>query len=249
MGQSVGSKLLLSGMISMMVSTGRIFAFTCSRTTIRTASSIRRPERLCYFPKSKSTPACINRNVPWMSSTASNTRSERKSAPNQKTSAGKKDGDSGHQPPIMNLYTISKEDLQEVITMWGYPKYRADQVYHWIREKGVVDADQMLNVPKKLRQDLKNFSSGGAATNDQANANNSAESGNNLRVDSETTETMNTKASTGGALELVQEQVSPKDGTIKRLYRLRDGYLIESVLMPYEDGRWTSCISSQVSVY
>ncbi len=36
-----------------------------------------------------------------------------------------------------------------------------------------------------------------------------------------------------------------RDGTEKRLYRLRDGQLIESVLMPYEDRRWTACISSQ----
>jgi 23S rRNA (adenine2503-C2)-methyltransferase len=40
------------------------------------------------------------------------------------------------------------------------------------------------------------------------------------------------------------EQTS-RDGTIKRLYRLPDGQLIESVLMPYKDGRRTACISSQ----
>lgn len=33
-----------------------------------------------------------------------------------------------------------------------------------------------------------------------------------------------------------------KDGTIKRAYRLKDGQVIESVLMPYEDGRKTACI-------
>mmetsp|Transcript_26009 Transcript_26009/g.51844 ORF Transcript_26009/g.51844 Transcript_26009/m.51844 type:complete len:435 (+) Transcript_26009:131-1435(+) len=47
-----------------------------------------------------------------------------------------------------------------------------------------------------------------------------------------------------GSLEVAEEQLS-KDGTIKRLYRLWDGQLIESVLMPYEDGRVTACISSQ----
>lgn len=39
-------------------------------------------------------------------------------------------------------------------------------------------------------------------------------------------------------------QVS-RDGTIKRAYELGDGQLIESVLMPYDDGRHTACISSQ----
>jgi 23S rRNA (adenine2503-C2)-methyltransferase len=48
-----------------------------------------------------------------------------------------------------------------------------------------------------------------------------------------------------GTLELVTEQVSQKDGTRKRLYRLPDGQLIESVLMPYDDDRRTACISTQ----
>lgn len=47
-----------------------------------------------------------------------------------------------------------------------------------------------------------------------------------------------------GSLDLVTEQNS-NDGTQKRLYRLPDGQLIESVLMPYEDDRRTACISSQ----
>lgn len=48
-----------------------------------------------------------------------------------------------------------------------------------------------------------------------------------------------------GTLSLTVEQVSKKDGTIKRAYQLPGGQLIESVLMPYEDGRRTACISSQ----
>jgi 23S rRNA (adenine2503-C2)-methyltransferase len=47
-----------------------------------------------------------------------------------------------------------------------------------------------------------------------------------------------------GTLELATEQNS-KDGTQKRVYRLHDGQLIESVLMPYADDRRTACISSQ----
>jgi 23S rRNA (adenine2503-C2)-methyltransferase len=35
------------------------------------------------------------------------------------------------------------------------------------------------------------------------------------------------------------------DGTRKHLYRLEDGQLIESVLMSYQDGRQTACISTQ----
>ncbi len=47
-----------------------------------------------------------------------------------------------------------------------------------------------------------------------------------------------------GTLNLVAQENSG-DGTEKRLYRLHDGQLIESVLMPYEDDRRTACISSQ----
>ncbi|MFQ3646849.1 MAG: 23S rRNA (adenine(2503)-C(2))-methyltransferase RlmN [Anaerolineae bacterium] len=47
-----------------------------------------------------------------------------------------------------------------------------------------------------------------------------------------------------GTLKLVTEQRS-HDGTLKRLYQLPDGQLIESVLMPYDDHRRTACISSQ----
>ncbi len=47
-----------------------------------------------------------------------------------------------------------------------------------------------------------------------------------------------------GVLALVSEQAS-YDGTLKRLYRLPDGQMIESVLMPYDDDRRTACISTQ----
>lgn len=47
-----------------------------------------------------------------------------------------------------------------------------------------------------------------------------------------------------GVLDLETEQVS-HDGTVKRLYRLSDSQLIESVLMAYDDDRNTACISTQ----
>ena len=47
-----------------------------------------------------------------------------------------------------------------------------------------------------------------------------------------------------GTLEISTEQTAG-DGTIKRLYALGDRQLVESVLMPYSDGRRTACISSQ----
>ena len=47
-----------------------------------------------------------------------------------------------------------------------------------------------------------------------------------------------------GVLTLEAEEESI-DGTIKRLYRLDDGQLIETVLMEYDDARRTACISTQ----
>jgi len=44
----------------------------------------------------------------------------------------------------------------------------------------------------------------------------------------------------------VATEQESRDGTRKRLLRLHDGQLIESVLMPYSDNRRTACISSQV---
>jgi len=108
---------------------------------------------------------------------------------------------------VINLLTIEKEELEQHIVSWGHPKYRVNQVWTWIRDKGVTSVDDMNNIPKKLKADLKRY----------------------------------TKK---GSLELATELIS-KDGTIKRVYRLHDGQLIESVLMPYKDGRYTACISSQ----
>ncbi|KAJ1460161.1 hypothetical protein M885DRAFT_433905 [Pelagophyceae sp. CCMP2097] len=55
------------------------------------------------------------------------------------------------------------------------------------------------------------------------------------------------KCSIGGVIASVAvEQVSTRDGTIKRAYTMLDGTVIESVLMLYNDGRRTACISSQV---
>jgi 23S rRNA (adenine2503-C2)-methyltransferase len=51
-------------------------------------------------------------------------------------------------------------------------------------------------------------------------------------------------ATAPSSLSLASERVSSRDGTTKRAYRLPDGQLIESVLMPYSS-RNTACVSSQ----
>ena len=108
---------------------------------------------------------------------------------------------------MINLQTIQQHELETLLSAWGHPKYRAKQVYNWVRVQGVTDPNDMQNIPQKLREQLKQHSS-------------------------------------DGSLSLKVEQTS-KDGTRKRAYQLPDGQLIESVLMPYRDGRYTACISSQ----
>ncbi len=108
---------------------------------------------------------------------------------------------------MINLHTIPVEELEVILESWGQPKYRAQQIWNWVRVQGVTSIDEMKNIPKGLKTLLKEHA-------------------------------------TMGSLQLDCELIS-KDGTIKRAYRLSDGQLIESVLMPYEDGRYTACISSQ----
>lgn len=108
---------------------------------------------------------------------------------------------------MIDLYTLSLPELQELMAVWGEPKFRAKQIREWLYEQRVRSFEEMSNLPKALRE----------------------------RLQAETRL---------GSLEQVAEQ-SSHDGTIKRLYRLPDGQLIESVLMLYDDERRTACISSQ----
>ena len=60
------------------------------------------------------------------------------------------------QPPLqLNLSTIALSELQTVVTAWGHSKFRAAQIYDWVRAKGVTDPDQMLNLPQSLRHQLQ----------------------------------------------------------------------------------------------
>jgi len=108
---------------------------------------------------------------------------------------------------MIDLYTLSHEALVALLSQWGEPRFRANQLWEWLYVKRVESFDAMSNLPHALRERLK------------ADA-------------------------VIGTLELAAEQQS-RDGTIKRLYRLHDGQLIESVLMEYDDDRRTACISTQ----
>jgi len=107
----------------------------------------------------------------------------------------------------LNYYSTSEADLISLMKSWNYPSFRVKQIRQWVYDKGILDFNEMKDIPIDLRNKLSTIF-------------------------------------TVGNLKIAQEQIS-KDGTRKRAYELHDGQLIESVLMPYEDGRRTACISSQ----
>lgn len=108
---------------------------------------------------------------------------------------------------MIDLYSLTLEQLADLLESWGEPRFRAKQIWTWLYEKRVASLDAMSDLPKKLRE----------------------------RLNAETQL---------GTLD-VETELSSADGTLKRLYRLADGQLIESVLMEYDDERRTACISTQ----
>lgn len=108
-----------------------------------------------------------------------------------------------------DIRTLDLEALIHFFEGMGAPKFRAKQVYEWLWKKHVYSFDAMTNLPKTLRETLKESFS---------------------------------------ILPIVEDmsQVS-LDGTIKTRFRLHDGHLVESVLIPVPaQNRYTVCISSQV---
>ena len=54
--------------------------------------------------------------------------------------------------PILDL---SYAQLQALLTSWGQPPYRANQVWGWLYRSLVTSYDQMSNLPKSLREQLR----------------------------------------------------------------------------------------------
>ncbi len=89
------------------------------------------------------------------------------------------------------------------------PVFRAKQIDEWLWKKAARDFDDMTNLPKAFREDLKSHFDILPITLDLSEFSN--------------------------------------DGTIKSRFKLHDGHLIESVLIPVpDDKRFTVCVSSQV---
>jgi 23S rRNA (adenine2503-C2)-methyltransferase len=57
-------------------------------------------------------------------------------------------------PPQSALERLPEEWAEAMVAM-GEPKYRGLAVFRWIHERGVMDPEQMTDLPKALRQKLK----------------------------------------------------------------------------------------------
>lgn len=99
-------------------------------------------------------------------------------------------------------------ELKEEFASAGEKSYTASQVYSWLHKHQVSSFDEMTNIKKELRENLKK-----------------------IYYISDCT--------------IEKKLVSVYDETVKYLFKLNDGELIESVVMKYKYGR-TICVSSQV---
>lgn len=54
----------------------------------------------------------------------------------------------------MNLLDLTKPELEDLVTSWGFPRFRADQVWTWLYKHKATSFDDMHNLPKDLRRKL-----------------------------------------------------------------------------------------------
>lgn len=108
-----------------------------------------------------------------------------------------------------DIRLLSKDQLLDELLAMGQAKFRAKQVYEWLWKKSARSFDEMTNLSKSLREELKAHY----------------------------------------CIRPILEDMSQhsNDGTIKTRFRLHDGHLVESVLIPVPaEKRFTVCVSCQV---
>lgn len=108
------------------------------------------------------------------------------------------------KPEKTDLASMNLAELQDMMSNLSEPKFRAKQILDWLSVG--ARPDEMLNIPKKLREKLNGIPFGSA--------------------------------------EIIEQRFSSKDDTVKMLYELSDGNIVEGVLMRYSYGS-TLCISTQ----
>ena len=54
-----------------------------------------------------------------------------------------------------DILSMTFEELSDEFVKLGFPKFRAKQIYEWLHKHLAGDYDEMSNIPKNLREDLK----------------------------------------------------------------------------------------------
>ena len=54
-----------------------------------------------------------------------------------------------------DILSMSFAELSDEFSNFGYPKFRAKQVFEWLHKHLAADYDEMTNLPKNLREELK----------------------------------------------------------------------------------------------
>ena len=116
-----------------------------------------------------------------------------------------------------NIYDLDVEDLKLLLKSWDEPSYRSRQIWEGLYRQFLFSIDEFTNLPKNLRKKLTDYFSS-----------------NELSV----------KQSTFHTLQPVAQQESSDGETIKTLFSIEGGFMVEAVLMRYENRR-TLCISTQ----
>lgn len=55
---------------------------------------------------------------------------------------------------IRDIKSLSLNELTQEVGALGLPAYRAEQIFKWLHEKAVTSFDEMLNIPKNVREIL-----------------------------------------------------------------------------------------------
>lgn len=110
--------------------------------------------------------------------------------------------------PEIFLSDLSLGEMQNHIVQWGFPAYRARQIFDWVYQRAVTDFSKMKNLPRDLILALEE----------------------KVQVHD---------------LSIVEKAFSHADKSVKYLFKLSDGELVEAVWMP-QKGFKTICLSTQV---
>src|SRR5690348_1910526 len=56
--------------------------------------------------------------------------------------------------PRRNLGELERSELESILESQSVPRFRARQIFRWIYKRGVVDIEQMTDLPRDLRARL-----------------------------------------------------------------------------------------------